>query len=150
MPRLNEAVLSVGDVEVDLEFGIDAGRTRFISGTVRTRVSMPCQRCLESMEIDVDAEVRLGVVISESQIERLPSGFEPLLLEEELIDPAQLVEDELLLALPLVPRHELRDCRAERNVTAQGSDGAPAPSDDVAENKRPNPFAVLATLKDKH
>ncbi|MCB1735915.1 MAG: DUF177 domain-containing protein [Gammaproteobacteria bacterium] len=143
-----DAVIDVGDVDVELEFGVDVGRIRFISGSVKTRVSMPCQRCLEPMSIDIDARVHLGIVIAEAQIDRLPTEYEPLLIGEDLIDPAVLVEDELLLALPLAPRHEPQDCPAWEKVSA-GSEGGVTPSG-ATKSTRPNPFAVLASLKDKH
>ena len=147
MPRLLDAVVDVGDTEVELEFGVDLGRIRYVSGRVKTRVSMPCQRCLEPMPIDIDARVNLGIVIAESQIEGLSAEYEPLLIGEDLIDPAALVEDELLLALPLAPRHEPQDCPAWEKVVA-GSVDSDTPSAET-KSTRPNPFAVLASLKTK-
>jgi uncharacterized protein len=80
--------------------------------------------------------VRLGVVHSLGEADLLPESYEPLLLETDTIPLADILQDELLLAVPAVPQHECCDPAAQSRQEA-----APA----VA--KRPNPFAVLAELK---
>jgi uncharacterized protein len=56
------------------------------------------------------------------------------------LDALELVEDELLLSLPLVPRHEV--CPQPLPVTT-----AELPEDEDGDEERPNPFAALAALK---
>jgi len=64
-----------------------------------------CQRCLESVEHKIDATVAWAFVGSESEAALFPDEFEVLVLEDERLQPATLIEDELILALPMVPRH---------------------------------------------
>jgi uncharacterized protein len=68
-----------------------------------------CQRCLEQVEQMVDATVAWAFVGSESEAASVPDGFEVLVLNDERVQPATLVEDELILALPMVPRHSTVD-----------------------------------------
>lgn len=69
---------------------------------------------------------------------RLPAGYEPLLAADDGISVAELVEDELLLALPQIPRHQdLRECEAN---------GYAAPGEASSQAERRRPFAALASL----
>jgi methionyl-tRNA formyltransferase len=71
------------------------------------------------------------------EAEALPDAYDPLLLETPLIRPRDLIEDELILAVPAVPRHAEGSC-APPAFEAGGED---------ALVERPNPFAALAALK---
>jgi len=92
-----------------------------------------CQRCLDPVIIVIDQAVSLGLVTTIEEGDRLAEGYEPLVLERERIRFADIVEDELILAIPDIPRHE--HCRV-MNEEPQKQD-----------IERPNPFAVLANLK---
>ena len=81
---------------------------------------------------------------TEGQAEALDAELEDDVLElQRHTDLSELVEDELLLALPLVPRHE--DCP---EPLPMGELGDPEPAAD-APPERPHPFAALAQLKKK-
>jgi uncharacterized protein len=100
-------------------------------------VSMECQRCLQPMRVPLQVDRRYRFVASEAEAEAedLDSEDEVLALPAALDLPA-LVEDELILALPLVPLHD----RCE----------PPAPLADEpteAQPERPHPFAALEALK---
>ena len=142
MPRLGAMLLDrTGEVRVELEFGTDAHGVRFIAGRVETKLVLECQRCLEPMELPLGLDFRLGVVGGQQEAERLPEGCEPLVVEDgaagRRVSLAALVEDELLLALPIVPRHE--DTASCTQYRAEDSPRTQEPRD--------NPFAALAKLK---
>lgn len=100
-----------------------------------TRVVRVCQRCLEPMPIALEIDRRLRFVRSEAEAERLDvESDEDVLALEPTLDVLELIEDELLLELPLVPRHE--QCV---DLAALGSD------DPAAEAA--HPFQALAALK---
>ena len=91
----------------------------------------------------------LGLVLpvqgADAAFTGLPAGFEPLLLDEGMLNPAQVIEDELLLALPPFPvkpgaEAEPKTWDGERWTSAQP---------DAAEQRKDNPFAILRDLK-KH
>jgi uncharacterized protein len=135
LPRLvAELDRTDGVVSVALVAGVDRQGVRFIGGAVRTEVELVCQRCLGPLRLALDVTVGLGLVHDEAEVDRLPEEYEPLLVPEGIIHVADLVEDELLLALPRIPRHDdVRDCEAN---------GYRAP-DRVEQDQ---PFASLASL----
>jgi uncharacterized protein len=140
MPRLVEALQDGdGNVSVSLEFGTDEEGIRFMRGQVQAEVTLICQRCLEPMRHPVDNEFALGLVRNETQAEELPSHYEPLLLDGKPLFLRDVIEDEILLALPIVPRHPPQECGAqlESGEADTEQDGG----------KRDNPFASLAELK---
>lgn len=99
-------------------------------------LALCCQRCLGPVTDTVHLDRPLRFVADERQAAELDAEMEDdvLALEREL-DLQELVEDELLLALPLVPRHD--QCPAP----------LPLPADEPEVEERPNPFAALAALK---
>ena len=129
-----------GDLQVVMELGRDPDGTYYLAGTIRGEVQLCCQRCLEAMPMSLDLEFRLGLVQSQEAASRLHGSYEPLLVTAEPALLADIVSDEVLLALPIVPLH---DDRAEcRSLTKEyQSPNMP---------QRENPFAVLAELKQKH
>lgn len=102
-------------------------------------VSLRCQRCLQSMAEPLDVDRRIRFVSDTAAAEALDAELEDDVLElPRHLDLHELVEDELLLALPLVPRHEVCPQPLPQSTTL-----------DAPAEGRPNPFAALAQLKKK-
>lgn len=134
LDRLADCLLSIeGNVAIELDFARE-GRWPIITGHVNADLVLQCQCCLHSLTWPVRAEVRLGAVDSLDQAARLPDSLEPLLTEGDgEVVIADIVQDELLLAIPDIPRHE----QCELPTTSE-------------TNKRAtHPFGVLAQLKDQ-
>ena len=72
---------------------------------VRGRVGLVCQRCLQPMTQTVDAAARLALIAREEEAMAVPENLEIFLAPEGRVSIAALVAEELLLALPLAPRH---------------------------------------------
>ncbi len=143
MDRLRDSLLdSSGKVAVSLEFGIDAEGIRYMKGRLQSELTLECQRCLQAMQAPIDAEIALGLVRSNDAAELLPSHYEPLLVESDALFLRDIIEDELLLALPLVAMHD--ECI---DVNAQAADATQRKDDDSGESDKANPFAALAALK---
>jgi uncharacterized protein len=99
-------------------------------------VWLRCQRCLQPMPLDISIDTRVRFVDGEAEAERLDEiGDEDVLAISSALDVHELFEDELILTLPLVPRHD--DCALL----------ADAPDDGAAEPGEPHPFAALAALR---
>ncbi len=144
MKRLLEVVNNPeGIAEVELNFSVDGQRIANVRGRVRADVSLTCQRCLEAMTVPIDVDVHLGIVASEDAAKRLPEHYDPLVVHGEQLLIAEVVEDEIILALPAIPRHEPQECPAKEYIEKRRS-GA-GQSDEVSTN----PFAVLAQIKAK-
>ncbi len=147
-----EAVGSIDDqlINIDCKLSMDAyHRIVWLDGHVETKVPMECQRCLNPVEISLVSDFHLALVDDESLIERLDEDADFIVLGESestvkgdfdtpaSIDLLSLIEDELLLLMPLSPKHDA--CEHKHQPTVQ----------DEAEEKRDNPFDVLASLKGK-
>ncbi|MGD2055171.1 MAG: YceD family protein [Gammaproteobacteria bacterium] len=130
---------SEGEFEVLLEFGKDRDGTRYLSGSIRGTLILQCQRCLEPMEFPLHVKFRLGLVDAQEKARYLNARYEPLLVTQEPACIAEVVEDEILLALPIAPLHGDRSRCQGLVAEYQSAVGAP----------RDNPFAVLAQLKHK-
>ena len=143
MARLERLVPALtsdqGELQVELNFGKDLQGTCFLSGTIKGEIVLGCQRCMENMTLPLDLGFRLGLLREEHAASTLSDCYEPLVVTAEPADIADIVADEVLLALPIVPMHRDTDrCNAEMNTYK------PPQSE-----QRENPFSVLAGLKYK-
>jgi uncharacterized protein len=128
-----------GELEVELRLGRDEDGTHFLAGSIRGNLVLRCQRCLEAMDFPLDVDFRLGLVHGQEQMRRLSDRYEPLIVSDEPVSLAEIVTDEVLLALPIVPLHTgVSTCHLPV-IDGQAPDG----------EQRENPFAVLAQLKHK-
>ncbi len=92
--------------EVDLQFDQDAARLYFIKGAIKVTLNLICQRCNSVMQHPINHEFLLSPVVSDERAKNLPSTYEPVFMQDELISVYEMIEDEILLALPMVPKHE--------------------------------------------
>jgi uncharacterized protein len=112
--------------------------------TAQVRLPMVCQRCMGVVEELLEVERSFRFVPDEATAEREDEASEEdLLVLSAQFDLLGLIEDELLMALPLVPRHE-PDCPAPVRLSVQD-----AGFDEANTSGRPHPFAALAQLKRK-
>lgn len=94
-------------VRVQLQFGQDTSRVYFIRGEIHGALHLVCQRCNTSMVFKLDSTFQLSPVTSEERAKRLSDLYEPIYLNDDgLIDVNEMVEDEILLMMPMVPKHE--------------------------------------------
>jgi uncharacterized protein len=128
-----------GELEVALELGRDQEGTHYLAGTIQGMLELQCQRCLELMGYPLNVRFRLGLVQNLDDVQYLTDRYEPLIVTPEPALLADVISDEVLLALPIAPLHEDMDnCR---EVTADYHASADGQED--------NPFAVLEQLKQK-
>lgn len=129
-----------------LEFSRDGEGRAVVTGSVTGVLPLRCQRCFEGFGMAVDATVCLALVSGLDEANLLPDAYDPLLVEDRLLRGRDLIEDELILAVPPVPRHPHGGCEMPAGGESGDSGDGAADRDD-----RPNPFAALASLKkDEH
>lgn len=116
-----------GAARFELDFLLDPQLRPLVTGSVQATLELICQRCLEPMSLDLDLELRLGIVRSDEEAVALPKEYEPLVLKTDSVSLATLVEDELILGLPAAPLHPAGSCRppAGAQGRAEGSSGGP-------------------------
>jgi uncharacterized protein len=129
-----------GVVTVDLFFGRE-GRLAKIEGQIEAVLELECQNCLQAVQWPVKSSIKLGIVTSIDQADRLPEDYDPLLVGEGKMPLKNIVEDELLLILPAFPRHE-HDCLAQKSNNNKVDLL-------IKEQQSPpeNPFSILAKFK---
>ncbi len=137
LSRLRDALEGVeGDAAFVIEFDRDALQVPYVELRIDAELPLLCQRTLQRFLFPVHATQRLGLLRDEADEASLPPGYEALLVGGEgELRPLELVEDELILAIPVVPMTPGSES-VERDwpVTAE-------------EEVRANPFAGLAALK---
>ncbi|MBF7731348.1 YceD family protein [Pseudomonas sp. N040] len=140
LPRFSEPLADkAGVVRAKFVFERAERRAAVIRCELDAEVKMVCQRCLELAVLPVHVESSFQVVKEGATDITVPKGYEALEVGEELLDLLTLAEDELLLALPIVPLHSSEDC--------QQLAGFDEPDPEPDEVSRSNPFSVLAQLK---
>jgi len=138
MSRLSEFLFEKeGDLKVDLHF-YKEGKVPTIEGHIEGHLNLICQSCLKSLPWDVSKQVKIGMVQTIEQADRLESDLEPLVLTEDKMSFPSIVEDEVIIALPDFPRHT-EPCMEYTNVEFV--------EPEVIEEESNNPFSVLAKLK---
>ena len=137
--RLQEILLDKsGSVTAELEFSFNDARLPMAVGRLKGELSVQCQRCLEAMKIPVDQPVSVTFVRSGNTDQDLFEQYDLYEVEDEVVRPVDIIEDELLLLIPQLPMHSDPVCIIETEF----GDGQPR-----QEQERENPFAVLASLK---
>lgn len=136
VPRLASLVnTNDAEIEVIFEFTLNEYRNASIKGHIETNLTLQCQRCLEPVIQFIDLDFDL--LIDSSDIEIKSFQQETVYTDEGYLDMFKLIEDELMLALPLIMKHEDSSCNP---YLLSGSEDSPV----VTTN---NPFAVLGSLK---
>lgn len=124
------------------EMRLDAGGFAQSWLHLEGKVSLPltCQRCLGAVDMEVAVARSFRFVATEAQAEdEDEEAEEDVLALSRDFDLLALLEDELLMALPLVPRHDT--CPTEVKLSVQDADF------ETAQAAKPKPFAALAGLK---
>ena len=141
MARLRESLREpTGEARFRLTFTRDPEGRGVLDGEIEARLILTCQRCLEALEYPVRTTLDLVLVSGLDEAGLLPEDLDPLLVPEEPLRLADLIEDELLLALPQIARHEPGDCPV-------GGEPWTAASDERRAGEGVNPFAVLGALR---
>jgi uncharacterized protein len=94
-----------GLVRVRLEFDAGGAGWQTVRLAFDAALHATCQRCLEIFEFEIEDEVSFGIVAHAAMVNRLPEQIEPLVLDEDRFSPIQLIEDELIVAVPYAPKH---------------------------------------------
>ena len=134
-PRLRDMLASdAGEIRYEIEGVSDARGRPALRVKVNGALQLRCQRCLEPMRFDVDTDETLVLAATQAEIDAEPVDAESpdRLLAADEVKVRDLLEDELILALPYAPRHE-------------GCEAAPA-----GDSEKISPFAGLRGMLRKH
>ena len=113
-----------------------------IKGQVTATLRATCQRCLQPIDLDVADEFHVVLVKTEEEMSQLPDAQDSMIADAAHLDLAWLTEEQLLLAMPLVPLHEDGHCGASAAQLSEIGEASAA-----AETQ--TPFAQLRELMKK-
>ncbi|MFK5971417.1 MAG: YceD family protein [Candidatus Marithrix sp.] len=129
-----------GYVQINWQFILDNKKRPTISGQIQAQLQMLCQRCLTPVTTTVNAKIALVIFTEEpSKYEKIPPNYESIILPNKPILLFTLIENELILALPIVARHEICPTNEFQLEDEQAND--------IIVEQDNNPFNMLAKLK---
>jgi len=138
LPRLRAQLANVaGEVHGRVHFRRTAG-VAVAEVTLKGTAHLVCQRCLGPLDVGVEAATEVGLISNEADMNRVPEELEPVLAPGGRISVGELVEEELLLTLPIVPLH------ADTDPCVASASAPLAKNEHEEETQRP--FEQLAEL----
>ncbi|NVJ60290.1 MAG: DUF177 domain-containing protein [Gammaproteobacteria bacterium] len=136
LARLTQSLASnEGDITAKVAGSVDEDRRKILECRLLGNVQMICQTTFKTIDYAIERTVKFCPVLSEEAMASVPDEYEPFLFDSEELDLITLVEDELILSLPIA----LSSPEAPESQTF-------GPRIQETE-KKPNPFAVLEGLK---
>lgn len=138
LERLHDSLCEVqGTVKIEWTFACDDKQRPTIQGSIQAQLPMLCQRCLQPLQWTIDTQVALVIFDNEPHPdEELLMEYEVIILNENPVSLWNLIEDEIILALPIIAKHDT--CIAnEYQLSAEK----------LANNACSNPFQILLELK---
>ncbi len=138
LPRLSTLVEpDDAEIEVSFEFTSAALEHPAIAGHYKARLTAQCQRCLEPVGVDLDEDFELLIDATDEDVAALQ--VDTVYSTDGLVNVFEVIEDELILSLPIIVMHEDASCNAYLQSDVADSDSA----------DKNSPFAVLAALREK-
>lgn len=120
--------------------GSEAGDQQWLHLTAQCSLPLLCQRCLTPVDVPLQVERSFRFVADEATAEALDDeSEEDLLATSREFGLRELIEDELLMALPVVPLHEA--CPVPVTLASSDEDF------EAVNEEKPNPFAALAAMR---
>ena len=138
LPRWSALTQDEWMVEVELEFSLDDTGLAWVHGDFVARAGVLCQRCLEVLNTGYAGSVALCIVSDDARAAELAQTCDVLLATGDELAIADIIEDELLLAIPEQLCSE-EPCERQPVMTY--------PADDEPAEAPAGPFAVLSKLK---
>lgn len=111
-PRLGELLTkeNQGDAVFQMNFSLDREKRVLVKGDVKATLKLICQRCLQSYAHAIHSEFSLVAVDDLAGAVQLDKRYEAVLLRDHKLQVAEVLEDELLLDFPIVPKHPVGEC----------------------------------------
>ena len=131
------------EIDLDFEFGIDQFGHRYMKGKIQIDVELTCQRCMLGMNYPIDIAIDVAFIQNTDEEDEILGLYEPFYIEDksEPIDFHAFIEDEILLALPLIAKHD--DICVDLEQFNNDIDARFVEQ----EEKKVNPFDVLKDMK---
>ena len=149
MPRLTEEVSSINlgdgfDWQMETHFEDSPGSEprQILELGLKGCLHLVCQRCLQDCAVDLDEKRRFVLLATEAEADDFPmedEEQEPLVASHHF-NLLETIEDEVLLSLPLIPKHPEGFCEPHNSVFG-------VEDEDEVVDERENPFNILKNMK---
>jgi len=124
-----------GELKYSLKFDFDKSGVCIIECEIETELILECQRCFKPLEFNVRNISLLGIIGKGKELGTLAKEYEPLELDEDgETTVEELIEEELLLSIPLSVLHPLDKCAGTNDL------------DKINVEAKVRPFSGLAVL----
>ena len=138
MQRLAELLADdSGLATVNIKFDMTGQKDAYLSGTASADVVVYCQRCMQPMSDVIEADFQLRLMENEDELESLPEEVDAYHVAEVPSSLLAIIEDELILAKPLISMHPPYECDATEYLKDR----------QVKDDRPDNPFEALKDLK---
>ena len=135
LDRVSEIASNKTDkININLSFYVDNDKTPCIDGIISLDIVLVCQRCLRELPVSLKVSFNLAFVKHEEQGEELGSHYEIYVTEKDELATDDLICDEILLTIPMVPTHDY-DCMEVKTKQK------------IVKEKTENPFAILKNIQ---
>jgi uncharacterized protein len=142
LPGISAELSAAAPLHARLEFGREQGLS-VARVALRATLGLTCQRCLQPLAFELDTDSQVALVASEAEAGTVPEAWETFLAADGMLRIPELVTEEVLLALPIVPLHAAADCGASvPRVLEPAATGVEAPA-------TTRPFADLKALLER-
>jgi uncharacterized protein len=136
------------DIVASVTFGESDDYKPTLSLTARAKIGLQCQRCMGEVLQPIEVASTLTVVRHDEEAKNRLGELEPLIIDDDSVDLHALLEEEVLLALPIVAMHPEQNCSVVTRFSPPAQSGGDAPNQDLTrQGVKPSPFSVLAGLK---
>lgn len=140
--RLCEMLLDdSGDVKVRITAHFDHQKRCLLEAEIQADLTLECQTSFEAIHFELAHNTTYCTVANESQFAEVEQDFEPVMVEDGLLDIKRVVEDELILSLPIVANKSIDELQQKMSY------GELDEAAIEAEKAAKNPFSVLENLK---
>ncbi|OGS98023.1 MAG: hypothetical protein A3K04_06810 [Gallionellales bacterium RBG_16_56_9] len=152
MPRLLDVLENPqGMLSYTVRGGLDKQGNPLLDAGIVGCCQLRCQRCLNGLDYAVQLDTRL-LLRDQASLDALDDAEEEFdsILAEAHLDVLNLLEEEILLSLPIAPKHELGACQAAdgENAPKAGNSLSSCELEKLTPHQdEQHPFAVLAKLK---
>lgn len=148
LPRLREAGVGDGsNVGIDAAFSSLEGAPT-LTGELSGELVVTCQRCVQPMRVPLAEPLEIVLVASEADLTRDFGRYEPVHADLQRFDLRWFIEEQALLAMPLVPRHAENVACAPATTTDDGAVGERVSEAKPAEAAAPPTQKPFANLRD--
>jgi len=143
LPRVSHELLGTDGAAVgQVRFSRQVGQA-VADLEVSAQPEVVCQRCMQPMRWPVVVKSRIALVSDYNAADRVPEGMEVFLVEADSVSVRDLVDEEILLALPHVARHQEGSECADSALQLPGQE---VDAEEAHDRQVQKPFAQLGEL----